>query len=59
MNDPKVAWSKFWPTLIPAVLFAVDALMGVAGPWLASHPTASLFVVTVVTAVANAVKPTK
>lgn len=47
---------KLWPTLIPVLGLLIDQFSGYIGPLLSSHPTLSLLVVTVVTALANIVK---
>jgi hypothetical protein len=52
-------WKKFWPTLIPIVALLVDAFSGTIQTLLAAHPSASLIIVTLLTAVANAVTPKK
>ncbi len=47
---------KLWPTLIPVLGILIEQFSGVIGPFLASNPTVSLLVMTVVTALANVVK---
>jgi len=52
-------WQKLWPTLIPVVGLVLNAFSDQIQALLAAHPTASLAVVTLVTAVANVVNPKK
>ena len=48
---------KFWPTLIPVLGLLIDQFSGTISTFLSAHATISLLLVTVVTALANAVKP--
>jgi hypothetical protein len=52
-------WTKFWPTLIPLVATLLGAFTEQIQTLLAAHPQWSLAIVTLVTAVANAVTPKK
>ena len=49
----------FWPTLIPVLGVLISQFSDVITAFLASHPNTSLLVVTLVTALANLVTPTK
>lgn len=50
------AFKKLWPTLIPVLGVLIEQFSGVIGPFLAAHPSISLLVITIVTAVANITK---
>ena len=47
---------KLWPTLIPIVGVVISAFSDVITAFFAGHPSVSLLVMTVITAVANLVK---
>ena len=49
-------WKKFWPTMLPVLATLSTVFSDQLGVYLATHPTASMFAVTVVTALANATK---
>ena len=52
-------FTKFWPMLIPVVAVVVDAFSGQITSFLTAHPSISLLVATLVTAIANLTKSPK